>query len=307
MSKYDGSNRNLAPDSADNITQHARKFIDGTMTKMHGLPNHGLIFMHDSTGSDMFVCNYDTEMSREEDRRIAWLKWNDLTDKTYRIRSLSTSKNLLVAAVDTSLGLQLLKFNMDAGSDHKYLDYQSEFTSVNTTVTVGTDYGVSEADIVVVQGTGCPSPGDYVGVTSLVAGVLTLDTDMVGGTVHVGREFTVQLEPNLLQIRDESGYVNNAADLRINQFILDLVDTGIMTAQEQSPYDTYDEQEFSGIISNSPDAITDTAVTTTDKFIAGFRQKANIGTILLKSKSWLPMTLTQVEWKGNYTSRGRRF
>ena len=306
VSKYDGSNRNLEPDSADNITQHARKFITGTVTKMHGLPNHGLIFMHDSTDSDLYVCNYDTEMTREEDRRYAWLKWNDLTDKTYRIRSLSTSKNLLIAAIDTSLGLQLMSFDMDAGSDKRYLDYQTEFTSVNTTVTVGTDYGVSLADIVVVQGTGCPSPGDYVDTTTLVAGVLTLDEDMTGGTVYVGREFTVEMEPNLLQVRDEGGYVNNSADLRINHFLVDLVDTALMTAEEQSPYDTYDVQEFSGIISNSLDAITDTAVKTTDKFSVGFRQKANIGTILLKSKSWLPMTVTQVEWQGNYTSRGRR-
>ncbi|MCP4341055.1 MAG: hypothetical protein GY799_19745 [Desulfobulbaceae bacterium] len=307
VSKYDGSNQNLEPDAADNITQHCRKFIQGAITKLHGLPNHGLIFAHDSVGSEIYICNYDTELSRSEVRRYAWMKWNDFTDTTYNIAALSTSKNKLVAAYNTSLGLQLLEFDMDAGSAKKYLDYQLEATSVNTTIDVGTDYGLALADIVVVQGEGCPEPGDYVDTVSLVAGILTIDTDMGGGTVHVGHEFTVEMEPNLLQARDEGGFVNNAADLRINQFIIDLVDTAIMTAQEQSPYDTYEEQEFSGIVSNSLDAITDEAVTTTDKFLVGFRQKANVGTILIKSTTWLPMTVTQVEWRGNYTSRGRRF
>lgn len=307
VSKYIGSNQNLKPDSADNITGHCRKFIPYDMAKLHGLPNHGLIFTHSALSDEIYVCNYDTEMTREEDGRYAWIKWDDFTDQTHRIRALSTSKNLVVAAIDTSTGLSLVSFDMDAGSDKIYLDFLKTFTSVNTTVTVDTTYNVSEADIVVVQGAGCPDPGDYVGVTSLIAGVLTLDEDMVGGTVYVGREATVQMEPNLLQVRDEGGYVNNAADLRINEFLVDLADTAAMEATEQSPYDTYDTQTFSGIVSNSLDAITDTAVTTTDKFKIGFRQKANVGTILITHKSWLPMTVTQVEWRGNYTSRGRRF
>jgi hypothetical protein len=201
----------------------------------------------------------------------------------------------------------MLKMNMDVGCDHKYLDFQKEFTSVNTTVNVGTTYGVGYSDIVVVQGEGCPEPGDYVDTVSLVSGTLTLDTDMEGGTVYVGREFTARYIPNLVTIRDEGGTVKTTANLRLRQFILSLVDTGICDATEQSPYDTYDTQEFTGVISNSLDAITDTAITTEDKFKIGFQQKADNGTLLITSKSWLPMTIAQVDWRGNYTSRGRRF
>lgn len=307
VSKYDGADRNLNPDSAHNITAHVRKYIPDTVRKMDGLPNHGLLFALDTSDNELYVCQYDTELTREEDNRFAWFKWNDLTNRDFTITGIATTKNKLSLAVSTTLGLQLLEFDMDAGADKRYLDYQKMFTSVNTTVTVGTDYGVDLSDIVVVQGAGCPDPGDYVDTVSLVAGVLTLDTDMAGGTVYVGYEFLMEAEPNLQVVRDQGDHVNSAANLRINKFLLSLVDTGYMEATEQSPYDTYDTQEFSGIISNSLDAITDTAVTTTDQFNIGFSQKADVGTVLLQSKSWLPLTIAQIEWFGTYTTRGRRF
>lgn len=308
LNRYIGSEQNFTPDSASNITQHARKYITGTVDRLAGMPNHGLLFAASSTGDTIFVCNYDTDVSRTEDTRFAWFKWNDFTSANYEIRAIAATKNKLSVVIDVpTLGLSMLEFDTDAGADKKYLDYQQTHTAVNTTITVGTTYGIPEAQIVAVQGTGCPEPGDYVTITDLTAGVLTLDTDMEGGTVYVGREFNVYAEPNMLTIRDEGGTVNSPANLRLQKFWLRFVNTGVCNATEQSPFDTYDDQEFSGVISNSLDAITDTAVTTEDDFKVGFKQKADVGTLLIHVKSWLPMTISQVDWVGNYTSRGRRF
>lgn len=308
LSKYNGATRNLAPDAADNITQHARKYMPSDVNSLAGLPNHGLIFANYSMGQDLYVCNYDTMLSREEDQRYAWFKWNDFTsDPLYTIRSIATTKDKLVIIIDASTGLSMLNMDIDSGIGKVYMDFQRVETSINTTITVGANYPVPLADIVVVQGAGCPSPGDYVDTVSLVAGVLTIDTDMDGGTVYVGKEFNVQVVPNLVSVRDAGGHINNAANLRINGFEVRVRDTGIMTATERSPWDTYETQEFTGLVSGSLDAITDQEAKTTAVFNIGFKQKADEGTILLESKSWLPMTITQIDWTGNYTSRGRRF
>lgn len=308
MSKYNGATKDLAPDAADNITQHARKYISGTVNSLAGLANHGLIFANYSLGQSIYVCNYDTMLSRAEDQRFAWFRWEDFSDdSTYNIRAIATTKNTLMIVIGSASGLELMKMNMDSGIDQVYMDSQVINTTTGTTVTLGTEYNASLAEIKVVQGVGCPSPGDYVGTVSLIAGVLTLDTDMLGGTVYVGREFNVQVVPNLVTVRDEGGTVNNAANLRINGFDVRVRDTGKMTATERSPYDTYEVQEFTGLVSGSLDAITDQEATTTDIFKVGFKQHADKGTVLLESKSWLPMTITQIDWKGNYKSRGRRF
>ena len=307
LNRYEGSSRNLATDSADSITQHVRKYIDGTVNHLAGLPNHGLLFASASDGTDVFVCNYDTNTSRAEDKRFAWFKWSGFTSDTYTIASMATSKNTLLLAINTTTGLHMLKVDADVGSEKVYLDFQKTFTSVTTTVDVGTEYGIPEADLIVVQGEGCPSPGDYVGITSLVAGVITLDEDMTSGEVYVGQEFNVQAIPNLVTVRDEGGHVNNAANLRIRKFEVRVINTGKLTATERSPYDTYETQEFTGLVSGSLDAITDQEATTTDVFKVGFKQHADVGTLLIESKSWLPMTISQIDWVGNYKSRGRRF
>ena len=308
LNQYDGATQDLTPDSAANITKHVRKYITGDVNLLTGLPNHGLLFAASSTGQDIFVCNYDTDESRSESQRYAWFKWDDFSDDTgYIIRSIANVKNTLLVVIETTQGLNLLEFDVDAGADKKYIDYQVVATSVTTTVTLGTTYGINEANIVVVQGTGCPDPGDYATVDNLTAGVLTLTTSMTGGTVYVGREFQVEATPNMLTLRDEGGTVQSIANLRIQKWWLRLVNTGVIEATEQSPYDTYDTQEFSGIVTNSLDAITDTAVTTEDDFKVGFKQKADVGTLRIHTKSWLPMTISQIDWIGNYTSRGRRF
>lgn len=307
VNRYTGATQNLNPDSADNITAHVDKYIANTVNMIAGLPNHGLLFFASSTGQDIYCCNYDTDVSRSESTRFAWFKWTGFTDDTtYKIRSLATVKNTLLVVIETTAGLMLLEFDANARSFDYSLDYLYTEASVTSTITLPTGYGIL-SDLVVVQGTGCPSPGDYAAVTTYAGGVITLTDDMGGGTVHVGREYTVRAIPNLLTLRDQGGTVNKAAKLRIQKFILTLVDTGSCEAIEQSPHDTYVTQAFSGLVNNDLETILGDAAIVNEDFKIGFKQQADVGTLLITSTSWLPLTIAQVDWVGNYTQRGRRF
>lgn len=308
INRYDGSNQDLAPDAASNITDHCSKYIKGTVNMITGLPNHGLLFAAAVDGQDIYVCNYDTEITRSESTRYAWFKWNDFTDDAnYKIKSIANVKNKLLLVIQTTQGLNLVAFDVNSLADKKHLDYLIVNTSTTTTIDVGTTYGLNEAAIKVVQGTGCPDPGDYATIDSMAAGVITLTTSMGGGTVYVGREFTVTAVPNLITLRDQDGAVNDAAKLRIQKFIIKLVDSGSCDATEQSPHDTYTTQEFSGLVNNDLETITGDAATVEEDFDVGFKQYADVGTLLITSTSWLPLTIAQVDWRGNYNQRGRRF
>lgn len=307
VARYNGSVGSLNPDTADSITAHARQYIDQNVNSLAGLPNHGLIFANYSLGGDLYVCNYDTDMTREEDKRYAWFKWNDwCSDSTATIRAIATTKNKLMLVINSTTGLFLLKAELDTVESPHYMDFIQTATSVTTTINVGTEYPLLEADLKLVQGTGCPRPGDEVGVTSYVGGVITLDENMTSGTVYVGKEWTCQARPNLLTIKDEGGYVNHSARLNIGRFTISVQQTGPLSATPESQHDTYSAQEFTGLVSGDLDSITDEEARVTEQFVVGFKQKANEGSLLITSKSWLPMTITQIDWVGNYSSRGRR-
>jgi len=299
---------NVDADAALSIVKHVDKYIPVGIRAVKGIANNGLLFVNNKLGNSVFVCNFDTTSTRDEDKRYAWSKWTGfLPEVTYVLASIQPIKNRLVAVINTETGLFMTDMNLHTNRNLQvpHLDNLFRQAAVATTVTYPVGYQVLP-ELLAVQGLGCPRPGDYVEFTDSGT-ALTLAEDMLGGTVFIGYEYETSMIPNTVQVHDEGGTINTMADLRFRNWEATLVDSGPLSAEIISDYDVYPIQEYSGIVSGDIQAITDSPVHNSDPFLIGYKQKAGEAFLRLFSKSWLPLTITQLDWRRNYTAKGRRF
>ena len=183
-----------------------------------------------------------------------------------------------------------------------YLDCRTEQAGVNTTVTLDDNYPEhnGSGELVVVQGSSCPSPGTVVEYTRL-GQELTLDTDMLGGRVFYGYPFTSLITLPDIDSRDASGIIQTRASTRITDF--DVTLTGHVDALVTLDHGTnYPAQEWRG----SPSGL-DFVGYGRESWRVQFKQDSNNGTLTLSTDSHVGCDIHQVEWRGTYHKTGRRF
>ena len=292
-------------DNAEPITRQVERFMPGQVSVFATSTDFNGLALTTTNSPLLFIYQY--LWAGNEKVQSAWSSW-DLTDNVEHVFFVQ-SEMYLVKRTDANVSsLDMRDVAQGSLGFNVYLDIRVALTSTADTVTLPSDYPVAgSASLVAVQGDGCPNPGLRIPITDRTGDVLTLEEDMQGGTVYVGVRFDSTYIPTFPQVKDRNGVTIGTADLKLQQYIVTFSDTGAFQLHADSIYnETFLLEDYTGRKANALSNLLGSQPIESDTLEVPFRFKADEADLRVFSDSHLPFRLTDVEWVGKYTKRGRR-
>lgn len=293
------------------ITQHVKKYLRGTVSNLAATSNYDtLVVQTDTSGRDAYVYQY---IWADADKvQSAWHTWKI----THNIVHTFFDEELLYLVQQVGNDFYLLRMSLDvqdtAGVPYPvHLDQRFDVFDCYTQFLLPYDYMATD-DLIVVQGTDCPTPGLIAPIQSVEfnAGeggyVVTLRKNMNGGQVLVGTPFLSRYQPTMPVVKDADGVGIATAKLIISKFMASLAATGRIVGKVLSRYGDSQPVEYTGRIVGSADNVVGTQPLTDSTFHMPFRQNAALAEVEFYADDHLPMTILDIEWAGQFTKRGRR-
>lgn len=287
------------------VTQHVSQYIRGAPEQLISTTNFSkLIVRTDDDLKTIYV--YEYVWLNSEKVQSSWSKWVLSLD----VQHMFFVDNLLYMVAKDGDNYELYTLDLDENSDEGItyrieLDRKEKFTSVNTTF--DPSYTVDDiTDYLVIQGQGCPNPGMKVKVSSFAAGTVTLERDMGGGSVFFGKKYNSRYKPTMPFVRDRDGVKVGSGSLTIKQFEAYFSDTGYMEADVTDIYGYSATVKYTGRVIGDPSNLVGKPAVSDGSFSIPFKKRADQSELEIKTDSHLPLTLLEIEWKGQYRKRGRR-
>jgi len=179
--------------------------------------------------------------------QAAWSKWTLPTSSQILHMFFRNDSLQLIVREGSNVALKSINLysRTTTSIDEIFLDDLISVASNGTTATLPIGY-TYDSEVIAVQGEGC----DYTlskAPFTIDGSLLTFDEDISNGqpcTVYVGRPTTARYRPTRPFIYDEAGVAVTTDSIRISKYLLDLVDTGDVSMQIDSPYYTTEDQNF---------------------------------------------------------------
>jgi hypothetical protein len=185
-----------------------------------------------------------------------------------------------------------------------YLDARISTTPVGAVITLPYS-GVTADMLTVVQGTGCKYPGMTLKIDSVVDSTLTLASEPTGD-VYVGVKYESLYAPSMPKILDYKDRVISTDRLNLSKFLISFKDTGRFTVTTKHPYYDNTFEEYTGRVVSAAGNLVGQQPISTGTFRAAIGRNTEECYVEITTNSYLPMTLTDIEWIGQYNKRGRR-
>ena len=291
------------------ITEHVNKLIVGSITRMAVNTDLGLLVL--TTADEptiLYVYKYlwgDDGITRLQS---SWSYWTVSTEAIKHVFWKDSSIYFItkddteysIGAVDTAdLTPTAMPFNI-------YLDAQGtatpdanyQFTIVNNIPT--------EAELIVVQAADANYPGMRAQVASITAGGLVTLKEDVGGDVYYGKRYSSRYKPTMPLFKDQNGIAINTSTLIINSMLVSYEDTGHFNFLVTSDYVDTTTQEFQSRPVGDVSTIVGTQPIRSGVFLADVGSDRALAEVEISTDLYLPMTLTDLEWTGQFTKQGRR-
>lgn len=288
------------------ITQHVNKYLKGNVVKLTSSSNYDMLIVQtDNNLSEVYVYKYI--WSDNEKVQSSWSKWIFPDPVLYTFFDSEVVYAVVEQGTEQFLIRQSLDVQDSVGMNFPtFLDYRFEVNNVNTTFTVPNIALYDVDSLIAVQGVDCPNPGMNVPILSLVGDVATLKYDMLGGDIEVGLKFMSKYIPTMPFIKDSDGVVIANAKLVVKHFIVTLQQTGNIIGRLLSKWGNGPEVPFEGRIVGDVNNVVGEVALSDDKFFMPFRTSTQRGEIELYTEDYLPMTMLDIEWAGQYKKSGRR-
>jgi len=301
-------------DVAIPITDHTKKYIEGTPLAMLGEESTGELYLVTEEGN-IYVCDYDTEVTRQEDRRYAWSLWKQFGDKTsFTIKSAVLRDRQIHLMLEDTANAEVIQYctlntvNDPTATDKRFhLDFAYEDTIDGSyQITLETNHPFTVADIKVIVND--PTHAEYGNAIDYTeaAGVLTFDAAYANVDVFVGQGFRSSIKPQTQYITDQGGFINSATKFRIGRWFLHMAASATVWAKIISNHYTFDDQFWSGLSTNDLYSEMNEIGDKDGVFVIAYKQRNDLADLEIYSDTHLPFNFLQLEWMGNYTSRGRR-
>ena len=308
--RFTGVREFFAESTSDNndsrpITQHVNKYLIGKATRLTASANYETLLTHtDNTQTDLYTYQYIWS----DDKKIqsAWSTWIFKHDIVYSF--FDEDVVYLVQKIGTDYYLLRMPFDVQDSDGVGYpifLDQRFDVFDCYQSFELPFDF-LADEELVCVQGENCPTPGLTVNIESIVAGVVTLKKNMLGGDIVVGVRYKSRYKPTMPVVKDQDGVAIGGAKLRARSFVVALEDTGEINGIVRSKYGDGPEVSFNARLIGDVDNVIGEQPLSSGQFIMPFRQDVKDAEIELYTDSHLPMTLADIEYLGQYTKRGRR-
>ena len=124
--------------------------------------------------------------------------------------------------------------------------------------------------------------------------------------MYAGIEFPACTAPTNPYMTDRNGKAIVSGRLTLSRIAVSIADSGGLVVDVETPNGTQRTQDFSGrLLGRGTNLLGTQPVVTTDVTAAIGRQNTACK-YYLRAKRWLPLTITAIEWTGQYFSNSRR-
>lgn len=295
------------------ITQHIKKYLLGRAKRLVASSNYDILAVHtNSVQEDVYV--YQFIWADNEKVQSSWSRWSFHLPVEFSFFDEELFYVVLKQEDPAGDQYTLYRMSLDVvdSSDQEFpffLDARFDVTALNTQFTL--PYPNQHLhELVVIQGVGCPNPGMQAPIESIeLVGadwVVTLQNDMLGGAVVGGTPFYSEYRPTMPLVKDGDGVVMNSAKLRLRSFDVSIGSTGYIAGQRKSVHGDGPVKEFKGRVVGNVGNTVGRPSLYTGTFSLPFRKEVRAADFVLFSDSYLPMTILDIEWGGQYNKRGRR-
>lgn len=289
------------------ITQHIRKYILGTVRLMANSSNFDtLVVLSTQDRKRMYV--YEYLWVDQQKVQSSWSTWSFAFD--VELVTFDESSMMLVAKRPNGT-FDFLRMELEPEDDLDLpytvmLDYKAKVENVGDVLTIPySTSGMDAMEFVVVQGEGTTYPGLTAKVTR-IGGTITLQDDYGDGDFYVGVRYLSRYIPTQPVVKDANRVKVGTGKLRVRQFLVQFIKTGFLRALIGDKFGFSGSVEFTGRVVGSPDNLVGEPAVTDGNFPVPFRENTDHGVLEIQSDSHTPFTLTEIEWLGQYTKRGKR-
>lgn len=304
-------------DEGKPVTDHVVNFMQGRIRKMTSEANLGLIILQTDGMPNNEVAVFEEMYPREQtDNRSSavqksWSTWQFPTDTVihdFKFRDGAFEMYDRASGVLTQKKLQLYSRLGYVGSEvvDIFLDDYLTATAVNgTTITLPVGYPTTELSVI--SSTGAKYPlHDY--KYTIVGDTITLAEPMAATSceVVVGRRMVSIYEPTRPYRRNDDGSVITSDRLRINRYVLELVDTYRLKLHITSPYYTETETEFNSRQVGGVTSALGEVRPYSGTIQFPFGHEAGQAKAVLYHDDFLNCSVATIGWVGQYYQTSRR-
>lgn len=287
------------------ITQHVKEFIVGKVRRLVSSSNYDMLAVQTQTDKTLMYV-YQFIWSDNEKVQSSWSRWQF----GHEIDHVFFDQATMYIIVKDGSFFYLYRLSLDVtdapDADFPiYLDSQFDVLAVNTQFNLPFS-DLSNETMMAIQGAGCPNPGMRVPILSVVGTLVTLKYNMNGGNIVVGIPYRSQYIPTMPFFKDQDGVVVATANLVVKHFIISLAQTGNINAYKKSKYGDSAVVTFEGRIVGDVNNVVGITALSDDKFLVPFREDTRRAEIVIYTEEYLPMTMLDIEWVGQYSKSGKR-
>lgn len=307
LTAYTGE-ANTTQDAAQPVTAHIVGYMAGYATILSSSSNLELIAMKTSGSlpNEFFVY----EQARATNgilTQASWCKW--VLPETTDIIDIDI-KNDTINLICREGGNVILKTirlyaSIALNTAEIFLDDLLILDSNGSTAVLPTGYDIT--DCIVVRGENTDYPLHAVSFT--VSGSTVSFKDVVSDTackVYIGKPMVSRYIPTRPFRFEESGRPNTADRVRVNRFIVHVVETNSLKMRIISPYNTYDVQEFTSNQLGSLSATLGQLTFSTEDVKFSFSQDAAYADVEFFVDNHLGATIAGISWEGQVHTASRR-
>lgn len=286
------------------ITEHVKRYLPGSPKQFAVNSALGYLLVRtEDKPSSVFLYQY---LWQGTDRvQAAWSEFTfeGVVEYVFWVGStvyfiISLDGNTHIVSLDmTDAEITGVGFNI-------HLDHRGLYTPVEKVVTLPFSTGTIDT-LLAVRGADCDFPGMSIQILSVVGSTVTLAQDP-GGAVYVGLKYTSSYAPSMPVIKDSQDRVITTDRLTLTRLLLTFKDTGNFNVSVNHPHYADTLQMFTGRVIGASANVVGQQPISSGIFRASVRRNTTDCTVLIYTDRYLPMTFTSIEWKGQYTRRGRR-
>jgi hypothetical protein len=291
-------------DIAQPVTHHVIGYMEGEAKLMAGSPNLEMIAMT-TTGSPqnvLFIYEQFTDQGKK--LQTSWSTWE--LPENLEILHIAFRRDKLVITVKDDVNRIVLKTidmysRVGINTDEVFLDELLPLTSDGVTVELPLYYP-STSDVIIVGGDNTKYPLFKVKYTR-AGGTVTFDENITKGgncTVYVGKPYRSAYQPTRPFRLDESNIAITTDRIRINRYVLSVVDTERVTMTTLPKYtESTDQTKTFRVLNSLTNKIGEVNLFTGD-FQFSYGQNAEHSDVEFWTEGWLGLTIAGISWKGQY-------
>lgn len=292
-------------DLAQPITHHVIGYMQGEAEILVGSPNLEMLAMTTSGGepNELFIYEQFTEGGKPTQQ--SWSTWTLPENNTILAMEFRRDKLELTVQVGNNIFLKSLDmYSRVAINTHEvFLDDMLTLSTDGLTCTIPNDYPTT--DMIVVMGEGTVYPLEMIGYT-VSGNTVTFSENIDAGIVYLGTKFYSAYQPTRPFVEDGKGIAVTTDRLRIQRFILNVVETESVKMRIDSPYFDTPDQELTPRIMNRYYNIIGEVNLFTGDYQFSYSQDANLATATFYTDGYLGMTIAGISWAGQYNKTSSR-